>query len=78
MMESINKEQLSILRHTSQSASGALYCGDSPDMQGLVGAGLMAPAGRKSFVPEPYFALTNKGRAVLSAGAVARKPNADE
>lgn len=61
----LTKEHISIMEHTRDRAAGGLYCGDSPEMQELVAAGLMAEAGRKSFVPDPYFHLTGKGREAL-------------
>ena len=61
----LNREQIEILNHTDKRAAGGLYCGDSPDMQALVSAGLMESAGRKSFVPEEYFRMTSKGRDAL-------------
>ena len=65
-MHTLTNSQASILEHTSERAAGGLYCGDSADMQALVSAGLMQEAGRKSFVPDPYFKLTAAGRAALS------------
>ena len=61
----LNSEQQEILKHTVYHAVGGLYCGDSPDMQALVAAGLMEFAGRKSFVPDPYFRITALGRETL-------------
>lgn len=61
----MTKEHIDIMEHTRDRAAGGLYCGDSPEMQELVAAGLMTEAGRKSFVPEPYFQLTGKGRVAL-------------
>lgn len=61
----LTKEQISIMKHTAHLAAGGLYCGDGPDVQKLVEAGLMECAGRKSFVPEPYFRLTSKGLEAL-------------
>ena len=61
----LSKEQLAILNHTAYRAAGGLYCGDSPDMQGLVAAGLMVSAGKKSFVPDEYFRITGEGREAL-------------
>lgn len=66
----LNTEQIEIMKHTAQQAAGGLYCGDSPDMQELVEAGLMECVGRKSFVPDLYFRLTGKGRAELSENVV--------
>ena len=62
----LSKEQVAIMHHTACRAVAGLYCGDSPDMQKLVEAGLMECAGQKSFVPDPYFRLTGKGREALS------------
>jgi len=68
----LNKEQLAILDHTAHRAAGGLYCGDSPDMQKLVDAGLMVPAGRKSFVPDEYFRMTGQGRKAMREAFRAR------
>lgn len=59
--------QLAILRHTVNRAPGGMYCGGGPDMDRLVKAGLMRCVGFKSFVPDPYFVITEDGRAVLKA-----------
>jgi hypothetical protein len=62
----LNKEQIAILNHShANRAAGGYYCGDSPDMQALVAAGLMESAGRKSFVLDEYFRTTSKGREAL-------------
>jgi hypothetical protein len=58
----LNKEQLAILDHVVNRAAGDVYCGDSPDMQVLVKQGMMKSAGMKSFVPDEYFRITDKGR----------------
>lgn len=59
--------QLDILYHTEHRAAGGYYCGGGKDMDTLVAAGLMEYAGRKSFVPDPYYKITSNGRAVLRA-----------
>jgi hypothetical protein len=64
---SLNKEQIEIMKHTAYAAAGAMYCGDSPDMQQLVKAGLMVSCGKKSFVPDEYFRMTAKGNEYLLA-----------
>lgn len=61
----ITSEQREILHHTEHRAAGGFYCGGGKDMDALVAAGLMESAGRKSFVPDEYFKITSKGRAVL-------------
>jgi hypothetical protein len=61
----LTKEHIEIMRHTRDRAAGGYYCGDSPAMQELVAEGLMSYAGRKSFVPDPYFQLSQKGREAL-------------
>lgn len=61
----LTKKHIDIMEHTRDRAAGGYFCGDSPAMQELVAAGLMAYAGRKSYVPEPYFQLTVKGRGAL-------------
>jgi len=66
---SVNKNQVDILSHTQTGAAGGFYCGDSEDMQGLVLLGLMESAGRKSFVPDEYFRMTDKGRVFMKLTA---------
>ena len=63
----LNSEQVAILDHTAHRAAGGFYCGDSPDMQKLVEAGLMVSAGKKSFVPDEYFRMTGLGRDIVRA-----------
>lgn len=63
----LTKEHIEIMEHTRDRAAQGFYCGDSPAMQELVAAGLMVYAGRKSFVPDPYFQLTGNGREALRA-----------
>jgi len=63
----INREQIEILEHTVKRAPGGFYCGGGKDMDALVAEGLMEYAGRKSFVPDPYYRITSKGRTVLRA-----------
>jgi hypothetical protein len=56
--EWLTPEHIEILKHTRDRAAGGYYCGDSVHMQQLVESGLMAYAGRKSFVHDPYFEIT--------------------
>lgn len=65
--EKLNAEQKDILDHTEHRAAGGLYCGGGKDMDELVAAGLMEFAGRKSFVPDPYYRITSAGREALRA-----------
>ena len=58
----LTKEHFEILKHT---AKNGLYCGDSPEMQELVEFKLMEPAGRKSFVPDPYFRVGPDGKGMV-------------
>lgn len=62
----LTKVHIDIMEHALNRAPNGYFCGDSPAMQELVADGLMAYAGRKSFVPDPYFTLTRKGREALS------------
>lgn len=70
--ETLTREQVAILDHTVHRAAGGFYCGGGKAMDGLVEAGMMASAGRKSFVPEPYYTITSKGRAALKAAKAAQ------
>lgn len=63
---SVTKEMLGILKHTSSRAAGGLYCGEEAELDKLVELGYMECVGRKSFVVEPYYRLTRKGKEYLS------------
>ena len=67
MEPKLTKEQASILDHTVHGAAGGLYCGGGRDMDVLVAYGFMVSAGRKSFVPDEYFRITNSGMEALRA-----------
>ena len=62
----LEKEHIEILKHTKHRAANGLYCGDSPEMTELCNNGLMEYAGRTSFVPDPYYRLTDEGNKILS------------
>lgn len=70
---SLSKEQVDILLHTKYRAARGRYCGDSPDMQGLVRHGLMEFAGRVPGVPDPYFRLTEAGKVAIALIEQARE-----
>jgi len=57
----LNNEQKAIIKHTIKNG---LFCGGSKDMDELCDAGLMEFAGKKSFVPDPYYRVTSKGEKV--------------
>lgn len=50
------------MQHTLHRAAYGFYCGDSKEMQELIKEGLMISAGKKSFVKDEYFKLTDKGK----------------
>jgi hypothetical protein len=56
----MGNEELDILKHTIRT--GQPYCGGSPEMDRLVERRFMKYCGKKSFVPDPYFRITDKGR----------------
>lgn len=58
----IKNEHVEILKHT---AKNGLFCGDSREMQELCDLKMMEFAGRKSFVPDPYFRILNDGKSLL-------------
>lgn len=58
----LNKEHIAIMKHTKING---LYCGDSKEMVELCEEGYMKCVGRKSFVPDQYYALTRKGKDLL-------------
>jgi hypothetical protein len=62
---SLNQRQISILEHTVNRAAGGRYCGGSEDMNGLVDMGLMLYIGKPAWCSDPFYAITDKGRAAL-------------
>lgn len=58
----LTNEHIEILKHTERNG---LFCGDSKEMQELCDLKIMEFAGRKSFVPDPYFRLTSDGKSIL-------------
>lgn len=59
----LNTEQKAIIEHTIKNG---IFCGGSKDMDILCDNDLMEFAGKKSFVPDPYYKVTTKGRQALS------------
>lgn len=64
----LSNEHLGILRYTSRVSANGLFCGNSKEMEELCKEGLMESVGKKSFVPEEYFAITRKGVRVSASG----------
>lgn len=58
----ITQEHISILEHAEKHG---LFCGDSKEMQELCEFKMMEFAGRKSFVPDPYFKIMPDGKSAL-------------
>jgi len=58
----LNKEQIEIIKHTIKNN---VFCGGGADMDKLVDAGYMEYIGKKSFVPDPYYRVTTKGREAI-------------
>lgn len=58
----LTSEHIEILKHTQKNG---LFCGDGPEMKQLCEFKLMESAGRKSFVPDEYFRITDEGNDVL-------------
>lgn len=58
----LNKEQISILQHANKNDR---YCGGSKDMTILCENKLMEYIGRLSFVPDPYYKITEKGKSLI-------------
>lgn len=59
----MTKEHIGILKHTEKNG---LFCGDSKEMQELCDLKMMEFAGKKSFVPDPYFRLMPDGKSALA------------
>jgi hypothetical protein len=72
----LNNEQFAILDHTLHRASAGRYCGDSPDMQALVAAGLMQSLGKAGWCPDEFFGITGAGREAFKAERAARNTRA--
>ena len=58
----LTKEHIEILKHTEKNG---FFCGDSEEMQDLCKLKMMEYAGRKPFVPDPYFRLMRDGKSTL-------------
>jgi len=58
----LNNEQKAIIEHTIKNG---IFCGGSKDMDALYDAGLMEYVGKKSFVLDPYYRATTKGKQAL-------------
>lgn len=58
----LTNEHIEILKHTRENH---YFCGDSKEMQDLCELKMMEFAGRKSFVPDPYFKLMRDGDSFL-------------
>jgi len=69
-MTALNREQIAIMQHTSIHAARGYYCGDSPDMQALVAAGLMESAGKPGWCDNEYFSLTPAGHEALKEARI--------
>jgi hypothetical protein len=59
----LTNEHIEILKHTEKNG---LFCGDSPEMQDLCKLKMMEFAGKKPFVPDPYYRLAEDGRTALA------------
>jgi len=58
----LKKTHIEIMKHTDLNQ---FYCGDEPELAELCDAGLMKCLGKKSFVPEPYYKLTDVGQEAI-------------
>lgn len=58
----LTDEHIEILKHTEKNG---IFCGDSKEMRELCELRMMEFAGRKSFVPDPYFRLMPDGKSTL-------------
>jgi len=61
----MNEEQKAIIEHTIKNG---VFCGGSKDMDELCTLGFMEYAGKKSFVPDPYYRVTAAGRKAANEG----------
>ncbi len=61
----LNKEHISILEHTINRPAGSPYCGDRKETDELCEVGFMRYVGKKPFVSDPYYGITNEGRKAL-------------
>ena len=61
-MSDLDNEQIAIIEHTIKNG---LFCGESKEMDDLCDKGLMECVGKKSFVPDKYYKVTNEGKAAL-------------
>ena len=76
-MKTLTTEQAAILHHTIHRAAGGRYCGGGPEMDALVGAGLMELLGKPSWAIDSYYTITKAGRDALAEWQAAQpKPPA--
>ena len=61
----MNELEIEILDQTVKRAAGGRYCGGGEDMDSLVEIGLMKYIGTPAWCPDKFYAITDKGRAVL-------------
>lgn len=61
----LTKEQIDILDHTVNRATGSRFCGGGTVMDSLVKLGLMRSIGRVSWCPDEFFTVTDMGIAAL-------------
>lgn len=67
MKTPLTSEQIAILSHTVNRAAGGRYCGGGKVMNQLVGMGLMLYIGTPAWCPDPFYAITDKGREALKS-----------
>ena len=66
----INIEQKEILKHTIKNGE---FCGDSLDMDFLCKQGFMEYIGKKPFVPDGYYKITDEGKKLIEGKLVRTK-----
>lgn len=59
---SLTGEQLEILKHTAKNGR---YCGGGKDTESLAEAGLLHYLGTPAWCPDPFYAITEKGKAAI-------------
>ena len=59
---SLTGEQVEILKHTLKNGR---YCGGGKDTEALTAAGLMHYLGTPAWCPDPFYAITEAGKAAI-------------
>ena len=67
--------QVEILGHCVNRAAGGRFCGGGDHLEDLVARGLMRYIGTPEWCPDPFYSITEAGRAALKETQPTHDPN---